>query len=37
MSKYQSNIAKEIFARNIKTVGLLSTEDWILKIKLHVI
>ena len=31
MSKYQSNIAKEIFARNIKTVGLLSTEDWILK------
>ena len=31
MSKYQSNIAKEIFARNIKTVGLLSTENWILK------
>lgn len=31
MSKYQTNIAKEIFARDIKTVGLLSTEDWILK------
>ena len=30
MSNYQTNIAKEIFARNVKTVGLLSTEDWIL-------
>ena len=29
MSKYQTDIAKEIFARNIQTVGLLSTEDWI--------